>query len=120
MIPPTPIEAHLQSLERALLQPDVRKSARLAELLDDAFFEIGSSGRVFTKAQVLDALQAESEVHIEATDFEVRFMAPDVALVTYRAHRLGTPRVHTWRSSLWKQAQGQWRMAFHQGTIIPI
>lgn len=40
-----PLARHLRELEESLLQPDVRKSERLVELLADDFIELGSSGR---------------------------------------------------------------------------
>jgi glyoxylase I family protein len=55
------------------------------------------------------------------SDFRVQRMAPDVALVTYRAHRVaipGRPAADSLRSSLWRLRRGRWRMAFHQGTPL--
>jgi hypothetical protein len=46
-------------LEELLLAPDVRKSKRLVELLADDFAEFGSSGRVYTKDDLVAVLQAE-------------------------------------------------------------
>jgi hypothetical protein len=111
------VERQLRDLELALLRPDVRQSDRVAELLADEFVEFGRSGRVFTKPQVIEALQAECPARITVSELEVRLLAPDVALVTYRAAYHGDPVVHSLRSSLWKQKQERWQMVFHQGTI---
>ncbi|HWB12625.1 MAG TPA: DUF4440 domain-containing protein, partial [Pirellulales bacterium] len=110
------VETRLQDLELTLLRPDVRKSDRVAELLADEFIEFGSSGSVFTKPQVMAALRAEGSVEISASQLKVHLLAPDVALVTYRARCQGEPVVHSLRSSIWKQNQGRWQMVFHQGT----
>lgn len=61
------LSRHLRGLEEALLLPDVRKSERLVELLADNFVEFGSSGRIYTKADLVATLQAESPVK-QSTD----------------------------------------------------
>jgi hypothetical protein len=40
---------HLRELEESLLEPDVRKSEVLADLLADDFIEFGSSRRIYNK-----------------------------------------------------------------------
>ena len=114
------IVAHLHGLEESLLEPSVRKAERVSELLAEGFTEFGSSGRKFNKAQILAALRAESGVKVTATQFQVELLAPQTALVTYRACRHTEPPVHTLRSSIWQQLHGQWQMVFHQGTITSV
>ena len=110
------IERLLEKLERQLLDPRARKSYLVAELLAEEFVEFGSSGRQFNKAQILAALQDETPVQVTASQFKVQLLSSQVALVTYRAQRHSEPLVHTLRSSIWKQREGQWQMVFHQGT----
>lgn len=114
-----PIERLLQELEASLFQPDARRADRLAEILSDEFVEFGSSGRVFTKAQVIAALQNDRPVRVTASLFNVQMFAPQAALVTYRALRHSDPAVYSLRSSVWEQKRGQWQMVFHQGTVVP-
>jgi hypothetical protein len=111
--------ALLRDLEEELLKPEVRRSAdRLSYLLADEFIEFGSSGRIFDKRQIIDALQqetADTAQPLTLLNFAVRRLAPDVVLVTYRAtiqHR----RESRLRSSIWKMIEGRWQMLFHQGT----
>jgi hypothetical protein len=110
------LAAHLRALEESLLQPDVRKSAQLVALLADDFYEFGSSGEVYSRADLVALLQAKSPSLLTTSDFHVVRLGPDAAFLTYRIHRHGEPPVHTLRSSIWRRAQGGWRMAFHQGT----
>jgi hypothetical protein len=117
MHPTETLVLHLRGLEELLLQPDVRKSGRVSELLADGFVEFGSSGRIFSKAQIVAALRAEEPTKFTAYDFSVSLLAPNVALVTYRAQRHTEPTVYTLRSSIWQQQGQQWQMAFHQGTV---
>jgi len=119
MTPQDALAAELKGLEELLLVPDVRKSTRLTELLADEFVEFGSSGRVYTKDDLVAVLQVESPVIQTTSDFKVTSLAPDVALLTYKIHRHSQPALHTLRSSVWRRAKGQWQMLFHQATITP-
>lgn len=50
-------EQQLQKSEEQLLQPQTRKSANdISALLADKFIEIGSSGRIFNKQQMINSL----------------------------------------------------------------
>jgi len=116
---------HLRGLEEALLKPEVRRSAdQVGRLLADDFIEFGSSGRVFDKAQVIEALKQEAPdaaMGIVLTDFSARQLAPEVMLVTYRTHLSGPNAQpgYKLRSSIWALLQGRWQMAFHHGTPGP-
>jgi hypothetical protein len=104
------------------VKPEVRRSAdQVGRLLADDFIEFGSSGRVFDKAQVIEALKQEAPdpaMGIVLTDFSARQLAPGVMLVTYRTHLSApnAPAGYTLRSSIWTLRQGRWQMVFHQGT----
>ncbi len=116
------LDALLLKLEGALHRREVRASAaQLAELLDEDFHELGVSGTVWTRAAITEALREEAFSERTMSDFHVRRMATDVALVTYRVHREANaerPAADSLRSSLWKCRQGRWRMVFHQGTAL--
>ena len=110
-------------LERRHLDPEVRASAAmLDELLADDFLEIGASGRVFGKPQVLTSLPAEPFLIATVEDLEVRALAPEIALATYRLRSrttdAGADRV-SMRSSLWIRRGDRWQLRFHQGTLAP-
>jgi hypothetical protein len=117
---------HLQDLEEQLLSREGRASPRLInDLLADDFQEIGSSGDVFGKQEVLEGLAEESgdgrvyERH--ASDWSVRALSADVALVTYRVIRKDLTEgsvTASWRSSTWALRGGRWQMVFHQGTRL--
>lgn len=109
---------HLRELEESLLLPDVRKSERLPELLADTFLEFGSSGRIYTKQDLVATLQGETPVVQTTSEFKVTVLASDVALLTYRIHRHGSPPFHTLRSSIWRMSDSRWQMVFHQATKV--
>ena len=85
--------ALIRRLEEALLVPEVRKSAaQIAALLADEFVEIGSSGRIYDKDQIIGQLLQESgEVSPRtASDFTARELADGLILVVFQ-HRRRTP-----------------------------
>lgn len=102
-------------LELALLTPGVRRSReRLEALLDPGFREVGASGRVWTRDEIVRQLvDAVDEPPVEATDLAATEVAPDVVLVTFQT---GPRRAH--RTSLWRRVDGQWRLLHHQGTPV--
>ena len=112
---------HLRSLEQSLLDPELRRDrARVSLLLADDFLEFGSSGRVWTRAEILDLLATESYTRPEMVDFTCRRLTEDIALITYKTIRTDATekRTETLRSSLWTQKSGTWQVRFHQGTKI--
>jgi hypothetical protein len=117
------ISHQLRRAEEALLDPAVRRDrALVAQFLTDDFVEFGSSGRIFSRDQVLDLLAGEAPAPIHVTDFECALLAEDVALVTYgtsRTDALGGIQISSLRSSIWTKKPGGWRLRFDQGTRTP-
>ena len=113
--------AHLQhvvDLERALLTPDARRSAeRLDELLDPEFREIGASGRLWTRAELVAALPEDEgpDEPVAAEQFEGVEVAPGLVLLTYVSDPDGRAAR---RSSLRRRSGGRWRLLHHQGTLL--
>jgi hypothetical protein len=118
-------DAIIWALEERLLDPAVRAtSASVGQLLDDDFIEFGASGATYDKASTVEGLQSEQPgpiVHRSMDDFRIRMLSTEIALATYKGtdrYRDGRQR-RTLRSSLWVRSGGQWKMTFHQGTVIP-
>src|SRR5687767_980676 len=114
MSPERAIDERIRELEERLLKPHVRKStSEVGELLAPEFIEFGSSGRVFTKSQIIEALGDEAPVRRSLEDWKVVLLAPDVVLATYRAARydaLDGNAVYSLRSSVWKLHSGRWQL----------
>lgn len=104
--------------ELRLLDPEVRASpARVLELLDPEFTEIGASGRRWDVESILTVTSAGSvsaESPVEVSDMSGAVLAPGVVHLTYFADNQGR---RAWRSSLWRLTETGWRMYFHQGTL---
>jgi len=110
-------------LEMALMSPEVRRSAEKIEaLLAADFVEHCSSGKVYryAKGDVFTAADLPRDIY-DITDFAFTQLGDDAALATYRATRIDeSGAVHqSLRSSIWRRENGDWKMAFHQGTPVP-
>jgi hypothetical protein len=117
-----PIVDRVQELELELLLPEVRQSPeRLLSLLADEFREFGSSGRIFDRREIVEALRTEPRVQFSVADFRATVLGEGVVLVTYRAVRRNESddsELASLRSSLWVLRDGRWQMVFHQGTRV--
>lgn len=105
-------------LEHALLTASVRRSrAQLEALLDPEFREVGASGRLWTREEIIaELVDGDGGGPIEAVQVEAHEVAPDVVLVTFVTDRGGRAAR---RSSLWRFVGGRWRILHHQGTLLP-
>ena len=116
------LSEHLLELEKKLLDPALRRTPEmLSPMLADNFVEFGSSGRTYDKKQVLYQLSRQLPAQLTIEEFRVVELAPDAALVTYRARAESADRKaekYSLRSSIWIQHTGQWQLMFHQGTLV--
>ncbi len=105
----------LLALEQKLLDPAVRASRHAVEpLLADEFRETGRSGKVYSKAEILDLLaQKDHTAPIAMDGFAATLLGPEAALATYSAEVEGKRSHH---SSVWVFRRGRWQMLHHQGT----
>jgi hypothetical protein len=87
-VSPQELAAHLFHLEQQLLEPSThRDTTALTSLLAEDFREFGSSGRVYTRQQIIDALATESPRTITLSEPRCQQLAEDLALLTYRSTR---------------------------------
>lgn len=89
---------------------------RLGELLHPTFTEIGRSGRLWEREEILDMLQREESINQTITVLDAEFLSTDVILVTSQSN---DDRGASLRSSVWVLHQGRWQLRFHQGTAQP-
>ncbi|WP_202080448.1 DUF4440 domain-containing protein [Caldalkalibacillus salinus] len=108
------LRAYIFELEKRLMKYDPKD---LDTLLAEDFYEIGSSGQVYRKHDQLVAAHKETTLKIAYTvsDFDMKLLAPDIALVTYQTTRHHDMKISL-RSSIWQLKHNQWQMTFHQGT----
>ena len=84
------------------------------------FWEVGASGRRYSRKYVLDALEEQHRSPVEefweTTDFRCQELAVDVFLLTYTLRQQGG-RI-TRRATIWRRSADGWKIVFHQGTIV--
>jgi hypothetical protein len=114
------VTAELAAREPIFHRPEFGTTpADFEAMMDDGFFEVGASGKKYSREFVLEALQLRdiaAAEHLMITDFACRAVATGLYLVTYQleqAHgRLSR------RASLWRRSAQGWRIVYHQGTLI--
>jgi hypothetical protein len=84
------------------------------------FWEVGASGKRYSREQVLDVLEVRhatpQEEGLEAFGFHCRRLAEDVYLLTYT---LRQPEDRwTRRATIWQRSADGWKIVYHQGTLI--
>ena len=88
-------------------------------MTDPAFWEVGASGRCYSREFVLDTLEnraLERGVDVwETRDMHCLEIAADNYLITYT---LLQGRRVTRRATLWRRAGADWKILYHQGTLV--
>ena len=108
----------LFELEQRLAQVGKKLSADEASvLIAEDFVEFGSSGRIWSRAEIIAAMSEWDATERIVDDFRVRDLSPSLCLVTYKSSALGKPGLSL-RSSLWRKDGDRWRIIFHQGTAV--
>ena len=110
--------AAVETLERRLLTHETRNSREeLNALLADEFIEFGSSGRVWSKEEIVQDLLQSPKFEIEIDSVRALHICANAVLITYRSWRVGEEdSAASLRSSIWQRRDNKWRLVFHQGT----
>jgi hypothetical protein len=91
-----------------------------ARMISEDFWEVGASGRRYSRDFVLDELEKrfalQHEDVWETKDFVCRRLAEDVYLLTYT---LVQDRMRvTRRATIWRRTAEGWKVEYHQGTVV--
>lgn len=93
--------------------------AHLEKMTAPEFWEVGASGRRFSREFVLDTLEERYRNHSEDVwelgDFHCVEIATDNYLATYTL--IQGERV-TRRATLWRRTPQGWQIVYHQGTVV--
>lgn len=88
-------------------------------MTDPEFWEVGASGRRYSRDYVIESLEGRFENLTQETryieDFQCREIAADNYLVTYtllQGERLSR------RSTIWRRSYNDWKILYHQGTLV--
>ena len=84
------------------------------------FWEVGASGRIYSRQFVLDSLEERFSAPHRDTwvtkDFRCQKLAEDVYLLTYTLIQ-DEVRV-TRRATIWQKTSDSWKIVYHQGTVV--
>jgi hypothetical protein len=98
--------------------------AGFEKMTDQDFWEVGASGRRYSRKFVLDELEKRfSAPHAEVWEtqgFRCQRLAEDVYLLTYTlVQDPGSEKARvTRRSTIWRHIGDGWKIVFHQGTVV--
>jgi hypothetical protein len=93
--------------------------ADFERMTEATFWEVGASGRRYSRQYVLDELERryanQADDDWQAHDFHCLEIAADNYLLTYTLNQQG--RV-TRRATIWRRTAEGWKIVYHQGTIV--
>jgi hypothetical protein len=95
--------------------------AEFERMLTEDFWEVGASGRRYSRQYVLDGLEKrqffdpQADVW-QARDFHCRRLGDDAYLLTYTLLQ-DNVRL-TRRATIWQSTAEGWKILFHQGTLV--
>jgi hypothetical protein len=93
--------------------------ADFERMTEETFWEVGASGRRYSREWVLDELdrrRANPTADVWQTrGFHCSEIAPDNYLLTYT---LAQGERITRRSTIWRRTAEGWKIVYHQGTIV--
>lgn len=123
-----PVLEELLLREPSFHHPEFGRTRRDFEnLMDPAFWEIGASGRRYSRDYVIDVVVKRYEnpsyqgIHsLPENTWKIEGshcleLAPDNYLLTYTL--VQGERI-TRRSTIWRRSADGWKVVFHQGTIV--
>jgi len=93
--------------------------ADVERMTEATFWEVGASGRRYSREYALDVLEKRAAKQAEDTwqtcDFHLLEIAVDNYLLTYTL--IQGARV-TRRSTIWRRTAQGWTIVYHQGTVV--
>jgi len=86
------------------------------------FWEVGASGRRYSRDFILEMRSREALVDADAagwkaSGFGLRQLGPECFLLTYTLDQQG--RI-TRRATIWERNGESWRILYHQGTVVTV
>lgn len=115
-----PILEQLREREPIFHRPEFGTTrADFEAMTEPDFWEVGASGRRYSREYVLDVLEERYRQPFDddwqTSDFHCREIAAGNYLLTYTLQQ--GPRL-TRRATLWRHTAQGWKIVYHQGTLV--
>ena len=109
----------LKKLEPIFHHPEYgTKREDFEKMTEETFWEVGASGRIYSRDYVLDVLEERlknpQEDKWKTKDFHCLEISKNNYLLTYTL--IQGDRI-TRRSTIWRKYDDNWKIVYHQGTI---
>ncbi len=108
----------LISKEEQLLDNNIRNDAgKIAEIIDDSSIEINESGKLhnYRRGELFGNVDGQS--YIDSNTVKLIDISDDCKLLLYISVKVNkNARMKSSNSSIWKRADNQWKIVFHQVT----
>ena len=98
--------------------------ADFEKMMAEDYWEIGASGNRYEREECIETvvMRYQDPDYIkndfwETKDFECREIAPTCYLLTYTLIQ-GIEKRVTKRATIWKHINDEWKIIYHQGTIV--
>ena len=113
--------AELSRREPIFHRPELGTTrADFEKMTVEDFWEVGASGRRYSRAYVLDELEKRYAIPRhdiwETMDFHCRRLAAHVYLLTYTL--IQDEKRRTRRATIWQRTAEGWKIVYHQGTVV--
>ncbi|MDH5479725.1 MAG: DUF4440 domain-containing protein [Nitrosomonas sp.] len=117
------IAEQMEQLELLLLHTDMQANPTFLDgLLSHEFEEIGSSGCVTSRQEVVDwLLHKNPNDRWSIENFRVKELSKDLILAIYHAHQIvghNHQSKVSIRSSIWKLDEDNWKLVFHHASKL--
>jgi hypothetical protein len=108
----------LKNLEESLWKSETRfDPAHQEKIFAVDFFEFGRSGRVYTRAQVMQSDKQPIEAALPLKNFKISSLDQNNVLITYVSEVRSENLIEKAnRCSVWSRLSSGWQLRFHQGT----
>ena len=116
-----PVLAELQEREPIFHRSALPSTTdAFAQLIAPGYWEVGASGRCYSREFILRHLADHPPVDAgaagwQSSGFACRRLGTETFLLTYTLQQ--GPR-RTRRATIWQRTSGHWQILYHQGTIV--
>jgi hypothetical protein len=111
----------VKNYELKLLNKYIRHNKKeLDKLISKKFIEYGSSGRIYKYNDIINQLleSKDEQLKYKIIEIDTRNLSKNIIQVLYIIETEMEEKIITNRNSIWEKEDDNWKIIFHQGTIV--